>query len=188
MIVVAAEHPPTPMPPQVRAVVVGRRRTCIIRRYVSLLFRFNYTDCGWRAAAGSPQFYHQPHDGICSLPELSSATTLNYMRESIRHLLLVLCALAFFSGTTIGFASHLAAAGEPCAEHHVDGKADHHHDRSGSCLTCCVGACVAIPDLPPHPLSSLTPLTATTVAYWGSGVIISGRSITPDPIPPRLST
>ena len=109
------------------------------------------------------------------------------MRELFRRLVLILCAFAFFSGTTVGLATHPAAAGEPCAEHHADGKADHHHNMGGNCLTCCVGVCVAIPDLSPRALSSIAPITATAVAYWSGGVTISGRSITPDPAPPRLS-
>lgn len=109
------------------------------------------------------------------------------MRKLTRRLLLILCALAFFSGTTVGLATHPAAAGEPCAGHQADDMAAHHHHKGGNCLTCCVGVCVAIPDLPPRPVSSIVPLTASTIAYWSSVVAISGRSITPDPAPPRFS-
>jgi hypothetical protein len=124
------------------------------------------------------------------LPESSPIPTLRFMRELARRFLLLLCALAFFGGTTVGLVMHPAAAGEPCAEHQGGaGTADHHDGKhGGNCLTCCVGACVALPDLPPRPLSSLIPLTATTVAYWEGGNTISGRSIAPDTAPPRLST
>lgn len=108
------------------------------------------------------------------------------MRGFIHRLLLILCALAFLGGTTVGLATHPAAAGELCADHQ-DGAADHHHDKGGNCLTCCVGVCVAVPDLPTHAPSSLAPLTAIAVAYSSSGVTISGRSIAPDPAPPRFS-
>ena len=156
---------------------------------------FGYT---FRLCFGRLMSYANPHSTTGSLTRRiasmkhglsgsSPVPTLRAMRQLTRRLLLLLCALAFFSGTTVGLATHPAAAGEPCAEHQADDSAAHHHHKDGNCLTCCVGVCVAMPDLPPRPLSSIVPLTANTVAYWSSVVAITGRSITPDPAPPRFS-
>lgn len=109
------------------------------------------------------------------------------MRDLARCFLLLFCAVAFFTGATVALAAHGASAGEPCLEHQAtDGHAGHPHDGSeGNCLTCCVGLCVAIPDLPPRFFAAATPLTAAKVAYWDSSSGIAGRTIPPDPIPPR---
>ena len=49
-------------------------------------------------------------DGIAmamrGLPAVLPASTVRAMREATRRLLLVLCALAFFGGTTLGLAAH----------------------------------------------------------------------------------
>jgi hypothetical protein len=108
------------------------------------------------------------------------------MRDLARRFLFMFCAVAFFTGATVGLAVHGASAGEPCLEHQAnDGHAGHHHDGKGNCLTCCMGVCVAIPDLPPRFFSAIAPLTAAKVAYWDHGSGIAGRTIPPDPIPPR---
>lgn len=109
------------------------------------------------------------------------------MRDLARRLLLLLCAAAFFTGATLGLAVHGAAAGEPCAGHYEDpGNTAHHHDGAkGNCLTCCMGVCVAVPDLPPRSFSVLAPVMAAKVAYWDRGTGFAGRTIPPDPIPPR---
>jgi hypothetical protein len=114
------------------------------------------------------------------------------MRDLARRLLFLVCALAFFSGATIGLAMHGASAGEPCSEHHDAGDHDdtgtapHHHDGKGNCLTCCMGVCVAVPDLPPRLSMTLAPMSVGRIAYWDRSEAISGRTIPPDPIPPRL--
>lgn len=90
----------------------------------------------------------------------------------------------------MGLAAHGASAGEPCLEHQAtDSHAGQSHDSSkGNCLTCCMGLCVAIPDLPRRFFSAVAPLTASKVAYWDSSGGIAGRTIPPDPIPPRRIT
>ena len=125
-----------------------------------------------------------------ALPRSYAVPSLRAMREFIRHLLLILCALAFFGGTTISLVVPPAAAGEPCAEHHGGsaGMVDHHHGKqSGNCLGCCVGSCVAVPGLPPRLSSSVVPLKARVAMYWGNGAALAGRSVAPDLGPPRLS-
>jgi hypothetical protein len=114
---------------------------------------------------------------------------LRRMRDLTRRFLFLLFAVVFFTGAAAGLAVHGAAAGESCAEHHDDtGNAAHHHDGAeGNCLTCCMGICVAIPDLPPRFFSMIVPMTTAKVAYWDRGTGIAGRTIPPDPIPPRLS-
>lgn len=110
------------------------------------------------------------------------------MREVVRRLLLLLCVFAFIGGTTTGIVMQPAAAGESCAGHQTDGKTDHHHGmKNGHCLTCCVGACVAIPDFLAHSVSSVAPLWLGTVTYPVYDTSISGRSVAPDLDPPKLS-
>lgn len=109
------------------------------------------------------------------------------MRDFARRLLFLLCAVAFFTGATVGLAVHGASANEPCVEHQLDdGHAGHHHDHdaNGNCLTCCIGVCVAIPDLPPPCCSAIAPLTVAKVGYWDRSLGIAGRTIQPDPTPP----
>ena len=109
------------------------------------------------------------------------------MHEVARRLLLTLCAIAFIGGTMIGIAMHPAAAGETCAGHRTDGKTDHHRGmKNGNCVACCVGACVAIPDLQSRGVSNVVPRRPATVAYSVYGVTISGRSVMPDADPPKL--
>jgi hypothetical protein len=122
------------------------------------------------------------------LSQSARCSTLRRMHDLARRFLFLLCAVAFFTGATIGLAMHGASAGESCLEHQAnDGYAGHHHDGDGkgNCLTCCMGVCVAIPDLPPRFFSAIAPLTAAKVAYWNRGSGIAGRTIPPDPIPPR---
>ena len=108
------------------------------------------------------------------------------MHGPVRRLLFLLCALVLFGAATIGLAAQGASANEPCGEHHSDvGNATHHHNDKGNCLTCCVGVCIAIPGLPPRPPMTLAPIAVAKIAYWHRGAAIAGRTIPPDPIPPR---
>jgi hypothetical protein len=107
------------------------------------------------------------------------------MRRLARFLLLILCAVALTGGSAISFAASAAAAG-PCPHEqgHHQGPDQHKHHDAG-CLACCLGACVAIPDLPPRTLLGEAPFAATPVSYWETEAFLSGRSIRPDPGPPR---
>lgn len=126
------------------------------------------------------------------MPPSARPSSLQCMRDLARRFLFLLCAVAFFTGATVGLAVHGASAGEPCLEHqehHADaGHTGHHHDGAkGNCLTCCMGVCVAIPDLPPRFFSATVPMSAAKVAYWDHGGGNAGRTIPPDPIPPIRS-
>ena len=112
------------------------------------------------------------------------------MRRLIRHFLLILSALALVSGSTVSFAASLTEA--PCshAQSHDDGDADHgpskHH--GGSCLTCCLGACLALPDLPQRSTLGVIGFSAAKVRYWEISASLPNRSIAPDLGPPRTGT
>ena len=109
------------------------------------------------------------------------------MRPFARHFLLILCALALAGGIMMSFAASAASA-TPCAHEHGDepGSQPHKHNGVG-CLSCCLGVCMAIPDLPPRTALGMVPFSVTPVSYWEIGVSLSGRSIAPDPAPPRTS-
>jgi hypothetical protein len=105
------------------------------------------------------------------------------MRRLARNCFIIFCVFAFLGGTTMSFASSLAA---PCAHEHGQhsGAPSHKHHGAG-CLTCCLGACVAVPDLPPRTAAVVLPLNALTVAYWEPDFSLPSRSIPPDLGPPR---
>jgi hypothetical protein len=107
------------------------------------------------------------------------------MRHLARHFFLILCVLALVSGGTISFA---AAVATPCPQEHSDhsGSVPAHHDHHGAgCLACCLGACTAIPDLPPRFSLSAAAFTAKPVRYWETALSLSDRTIAPDLGPPR---
>jgi hypothetical protein len=109
------------------------------------------------------------------------------MRRLTKRLLRILCVLALVGGSMMSAAASVAAA-TPCAHEHGDepGPQPHKHYGAG-CLSCCLGACTAIPDLPSRTFLGVAPFTATPVSYWEIRVFLSGRSIAPDPAPPRIS-
>ena len=110
------------------------------------------------------------------------------MQKVAGHLLLILCTLVFFGGAPISLGMHPAAALETCAGHHADETTAHQHGmKNGNCVACCIGACVDVPDLASRSLSTIAPQRPATVAYPAYGVTISGRAVTPDPAPPKLS-
>jgi len=45
---------------------------------------------------------------------------------------------------------------------------------------------MGIPDLPSHEMAFAV-FTASTIAYWENGTGLGGRTIPPDPAPPRPS-
>jgi hypothetical protein len=108
------------------------------------------------------------------------------MRKWARYFLLILCTLALVGGSTGSFAA--SSAIDPCAHEHGDkhagDTAPHKHHGAG-CLSCCLGACVAIPDLPPRAAADLVTFTALPIAYWEAALSLPGRSIAPDLGPPR---
>ncbi len=107
------------------------------------------------------------------------------MRRLMRHLFLVFCTLALVSGSTISFAASVTAA--PCAHEHSDhsGNVPSHHHHDAGCLACCLGACTAIPGLPPRLSLSAAAFAAQPVRYWDTAISFSDRAIPPDLGPPR---
>jgi hypothetical protein len=108
------------------------------------------------------------------------------MRKWARYFLLILCTLALVGGSTASFAASFAA--EPCAHEHGNKHAGdtvpHKHHGAG-CLSCCPGACVAIPDLPPRDAADLVTFSTMSIAYWETDLSLPSRSIAPDLGPPR---
>jgi hypothetical protein len=113
------------------------------------------------------------------------------MQVFFRHMLMMLCALALISGSALGLAVPPAMAGEPCPHEHSSGPTQHshHHGIDGAgCLACCVGGiCLAAPGLPARPASVVLPSIAPPITYWDASVAFSGRSLAPDPAPPKTS-
>jgi hypothetical protein len=114
-------------------------------------------------------------------------------------LILVLAVLVLAAGAPLALAVPPALAGEPCPHEHqhgMAGAAHHQHhapmapqhpgDGAAGCLCCCIGACLAIPDLARAPVV-VVPYTALPVVYWDTDLRLTGRSIRPDPAPPRPS-
>jgi len=116
----------------------------------------------------------------------------------VRRLLVIMTVLAFAAGVPLALAVPPALAAAPCPhEHHqaMPGSAHHHepappqqhhrHDAAG-CLCCCMGSCVGTPDLARNPTVT-TPVLAALVTYPEPVTSLSGRTLRPDPAPPRPS-
>ena len=132
------------------------------------------------------------------LPQLTGARLDSSVLMQLlwRRLIVLLVAFAFIAGGVAGAAAPNAIAAEPCTESHghADHQADHHqhgktsdHDkdsRQGACISCCcIGVCASLPDV----TGALTsePVTMSRVVYWDTARFGIGRSITPEPGPPR---
>jgi hypothetical protein len=114
------------------------------------------------------------------------------MRHLARPLLVILCALALAGSSTTG-----VAVATPCVHEHnapgytvdhaqSDGVAPANHNHHGAgCLACCLGACAAMAGLPPRRIIASPAFAGMAVTWWETGVLLSGRSIAPDPGPPR---
>lgn len=119
------------------------------------------------------------------------------MLQLARRLLLLMAALAFLAGAPLALAVPPVLAAEPCPhEHQAIGGAAYHehqhpqkqqHDHSAAgCLCCCIGACVGIPDLA-HYSVTVAPLATAAVVYGDTADRLAGRSIRPEPAPPRTN-
>ena len=117
------------------------------------------------------------------------------MRSLLRRLVVLLAALAFVTGSAIGVATPTTAA-EPCPPEHGDmhghsgghqpghgGQHRHDSDPRAALQCCCVGICVSVPNLPVA--LTIAPVSVMPVAYWDTTRFSVGRSITPEPGPPR---
>ncbi len=120
------------------------------------------------------------------------------MRVLVHRLVLVLAALALVAGAPLALAVPPALAAEPCPHEHqhaMTGEAHHqhqvpqkqHHDHGAArCLCCCIGACVGLPDLARISVVA-TPLAEVSVVYSETATPLAGRSLRPEPAPPRPS-
>jgi hypothetical protein len=109
------------------------------------------------------------------------------MRRLARYGLVILCVLALASSSTTSFAA-ATADGKPCTHDHGANGTSHPHKHHGAgCLACCLGACLVIPDLPPRTFFAAVLFADTAVSYCESEALLDGRSIRPDPAPPRTS-
>ena len=121
------------------------------------------------------------------LPASVRPGKLGPMLQWARYFLLILCALALVAGSTASFAASVSAAA-PCAheQDHAGHSAPQPHKHEGSgCLSCCLGACVAVPDLPPRASVGAAPFVAMPIRYWEADLSLPSRSIAPDLGPPR---
>ncbi|MBN8873302.1 MAG: hypothetical protein J0H67_10735 [Rhodospirillales bacterium] len=115
------------------------------------------------------------------------------MLQLVRKILLVICALAFVAAPTISFSPAAASAGAPCTHepatgtesHHASAPSSHNDHHGAACLACCLGACTALPGLPPRVTVGSAAFTATPIAYWEGANTLASRSIAPDLGPPR---
>jgi hypothetical protein len=115
------------------------------------------------------------------------------MLQLARKILLMICALTFVAAGTISFSAAAASAVAPCVHEHATGTHSHHsgassshHDHHGAaCLACCLGACTALPGLPPRVTIASALFAATPIAYWEAAETLASRSIAPDLGPPR---
>jgi hypothetical protein len=111
------------------------------------------------------------------------------MRKQMRRLFLILGSVAFLGGTPMTVHAHRTAVDEQCLGQHGSlGKTPDHRGWDGGIVdACCLSPCHAISNLPPTPLATSLPLCSCTVAYWVRGTTIPGRTLVPDPAPPRTS-
>src|SRR3954453_6981658 len=124
--------------------------------------------------------------------------TKHGMRAFAHRLVLILTVLAFVAGMPLALAVPPALAAEPCPhehhemmgddahhQHHAPQKQQHRHNAAAS-LCCCVGTCVGIPDLA-HSAVISVPFATVAVVYPETATALDGRSLRPDPAPPRTS-
>lgn len=132
------------------------------------------------------------------LPNASTRATKDGMRVLAHRFVLFLAALAFVAGVPLALAVPPALAAEPCPhEHHAMMTGDDHHQHpmpskpqhqhdAAACLCCCIGACVGMPDLARATVIGV-PITTVAVIYPETERVLDGRSLRPEPAPPRTS-
>ena len=114
---------------------------------------------------------------------------VSIMRRLARRFFLTLCMLALIGGGTVSLAASVTAA-HPCVHAHGepgDTLPPHHDHHGAGCLACCFGACAAVANLPVPGFGIVTGFAAAPVTYWEANAALSGRSIAPDPAPPRTA-
>lgn len=140
-----------------------------------------------RAAATAPL---RATAACCSswrLPHIAIDDRLLLMRWLSRPLLLIVCTVVLLGGSMFSVAGAVAGNCTHERSHH-EGIPAPHKDHDAGCLTCCLGMCVAIPDLPSRTTLSVARFAVAHVNYFETEVSLSGRSVRPDPAPPRTGT
>ena len=108
------------------------------------------------------------------------------MQAMLRWLLSLIVAVAFLGGTVC---PAFAACFDNCIDAAQAGQSGHHdqsHDQdenSDSCAFC--PCCAVVPTLPPVPQIARLPKQIAYVVYTEHSNPLIGRSILPDPSPPR---
>lgn len=113
------------------------------------------------------------------------------MRRFLRRAFLVQVTLAFIGAGALAAASPVSIVGEPCPhehglmrEHHQPNPHSHDPGAAG-CLSCCLAACIGVPNLPPQTIAAPTPFRVTHIVYSRATPSLTGLSLVPDPAPPR---
>jgi len=114
--------------------------------------------------------------------------------KALRPIFAFLVAVTYIAATVIAAESSLASGRAPetapTATHSHDHHG-HHHDHGsktteGDCLRCCLGGCLGAPCLSgPTIVLSEPAFVGAAVLYWALWPAIAGRSIAPDPGPPK---
>ena len=113
------------------------------------------------------------------------------LKRFLRRAFLVLVTIAFIGAGALASASPAPMAAEPCPhEHGQIGEHQHpnphsHDPGAAGCLSCCLAACIVVPNLPPQTIAAPTPFRATQILYSSAHLPLAGRSIRPEPAPPR---
>jgi len=109
----------------------------------------------------------------------------------LRQIFAALTVAAYFGATLVGAAPPLWSldlASHSAHSHAVHG---HQHDQksgsdTGECLKCCLGVCLGGPCLAaPTNAGSTLAFDSTAVRYSTTLSALAGRSVAPDPSPPR---
>jgi hypothetical protein len=113
------------------------------------------------------------------------------LKRFLRRAVLVLVSIAFIGAGALASASPVPMAGEPCPHEHG---LMHEHQQpkphsldpgAAGCLSCCLAACIGVPNLPPQTIAAPTPFRVTQIVYSRAQLPLAGRSIRPEPAPPR---
>jgi hypothetical protein len=114
------------------------------------------------------------------------------MRRIVHRLSSLLAILAFAGGAS-AFAVPPILADEACSlehHHHLAGDTHQEHQpkqhehRTADCMCCCIGASAGLSALASFEVVEI-PCVASPVIYPETGARLTGRSIPPDPAPPR---
>ena len=116
----------------------------------------------------------------------------------VRRIFALLIVAAYLGATLVAAASPIGSCpaldrAPRNAHHHHSGPHSKHQDSpgntSGECLQCCLGTCLVVPCLPARGTeASRLAFVGLSVLYRAVLPAIYGRTITPDPGPPKPIT